>query len=152
MIQVGRSQARRVLLMQSNRELEDMGISRHLLLEGVKSWPWRDGEQQNTVEQPLPVQVPTRAQRRDEKRAIRELQALSNAELQDMGISRGGIVDAVRHGRRDDQERSPIVPRKLRETLQNVNTKAVNTPSLASNETDDKPPQAPLSGGTKQVA
>ena len=33
------------------------------------------------------------------RRALREVGALDDAALLDMGISRGGIEDAVRHGR-----------------------------------------------------
>jgi len=44
-------------------------------------------------------------------RTIRELRAMSNAELSDMGISRGGIVDAVRNGRPEPELEAP---RRLR--------------------------------------
>ena len=106
MTQVGRNQARRVLLTQDLRALEDMGISRHLLLQGTEAWPWREGEPTNTR-----VRASKLTKTRKEKQAIRELRAMSNAELNDMGISRGGIVDAVRHGRDSDQIE---VPRRLR--------------------------------------
>lgn len=107
MTNIGRAQARRVLLTQSDRSLEDMGISRHLLAKGVDAWPWREGEVKV-----VPTHIEETSARRDEKRAIRELRAMSNAELRDMGISRGGIVDAVRNGRRDDTEFA--VPQPLR--------------------------------------
>ena len=110
MTKVGRSQARLVLLTQGERSLEDMGISRHLLLQGVDAWPWRDGEVAVASSH-----VSAKATRSDEKRAIRELRAMSNAELNDMGISRGGIVDAVRHGRRDETDFA--VPQPLRKAV-----------------------------------
>lgn len=102
MTNAGRSQARRVLMTQSDRTLEDMGISRHLLVEGIHNWPWRDGETETASAAEAVAQT-----RKDEKRAIRELRALSNAELHDMGITRGTIVDAVRNGRRDEEYRVP---------------------------------------------
>ncbi len=108
MIHVGRNRARSVLMMQDRRALEDMGISYHLLLKGTSAWPWRDDVVQATA-----LNTTTKPNRRQEKRAIRELRSMSNAELRDMGISRGGIVDAVRHGRRDDIE----VPTRLRKDL-----------------------------------
>lgn len=150
MTQVGRQRARQVLLMQGQRELEDMGISRHLLLQGVQAWPWRDESAPTKVEQPAPATRLTRAQRRAEKQAIRTLRSLSDAELRDMGVSRGGIVDAVRHGRRDDLERTPIVPRRLRTTLKDAKTDEINTQVAASNETDDNPPLTPQTGGSVQ--
>ena len=106
MTHVGRNQARRVLLSQDPRTLEDMGISRHLLLQGVDAWPWREGEVAM-----VPTRVSKLAKSREEKRAIRELRAMSNAELSDMGISRGGIVDAVRNGRPEPKLEAP---RRLR--------------------------------------
>lgn len=38
-----RIRTRRELLDRSNRILEDIGISRALLEDGVHAWPWRDG-------------------------------------------------------------------------------------------------------------
>ncbi len=38
-----RIRTRRELLNRSNRFLEDIGISRALLEDGVNTWPWRDG-------------------------------------------------------------------------------------------------------------
>ncbi len=106
MTNAGRSEARRVLLTQSDRQLEDMGISRHLLVQGIHTWPWREGE---VVAKTAAVEetVTAAQKRKAEKRAIRELRSMSNAELHDMGITRGSIVDAVRYGRRDDEYRVP---------------------------------------------
>ena len=109
MTRVGRSQARRVLLTQDQRALEDMGISYSLLLKGTSEWPWR--EDTEAAEYAPIKDTPSR---RDEKRAIRELRAMTNAELRDIGISRGGIVDAVRNGRLDNVE----VPNRLRKDLE----------------------------------
>lgn len=38
---MGRARAREVLLGNSDRMLEDAGLSRELLESGVKAWPWR---------------------------------------------------------------------------------------------------------------
>lgn len=95
MIQKGRNQARQVLLSQNDTILEDLGISRGLLESGLKAWPWK-----TTVEQPAPeLAVKRQYNWLEELRAIRELRALSNKELLDIGINRGSIVDAVKNGR-----------------------------------------------------
>lgn len=107
MTKVGRSQARRILLAQDVRSLEDMGISRHLLVQGVDAWPWREG--QVTVSE---QRITKLAQSRKERRAIRDLRAMTNAELSDMGITRGGIVDAVRNGRPDAETLKPLALRE----------------------------------------
>jgi len=145
MTRVGRARARSVLLMQDERSLQDMGISRHLLLEGVDAWPWRDGE-----EQPLPTQYVDAAKRREEKRAIRELKRMSNAELSDMGISRGGIEAAVRFGRRDEYAPMNALPQQLSTRLKDAKTNTVTSPAEAANTPIDTPPHAPLSGGSSQ--
>lgn len=113
MTKLGRGQVVRVLMTQDDRTLEDMGISRHLLLQGVDAWPWREGEVAV-----VPQRASKLANSRKEKRAIHELRAMTNAELNDIGISRSGIVDAVRYGRTNQssgQESSQEinVPRRL---------------------------------------
>jgi len=94
----GREDVRQVLLNKSPRALEDMGIDPYLLQQGVDAWPWREGEVQAK-----PARVAAVAKTREQRRAIRELRSMSNAELSDLGISRGSIVDAVTHGRPMDQ-------------------------------------------------
>lgn len=85
----GRKMAREVLLDKSDRELEDMGFSRTLLNAGISHWPWRV----NTDEQ---SQLLTPAVEKD---AIRALRTMTDRELFDLGITRGTIVESVRHGR-----------------------------------------------------
>lgn len=75
----------------SDRTLEDLGISRSLLSQGVQSWPWKSNVALNNT-------VKT-SKRSEIKAAIKELQAYNNRELADMGISRGEIVDVVMNGR-----------------------------------------------------
>lgn len=94
MTRQGRYQARGVLLSQGNAVLEDLGISRELLESGVSAWPWK-----LVVDQPVPVVTTQQFSWGERRRAIRELRALSNKELQDIGISRDSIVDAVKNGR-----------------------------------------------------
>jgi len=89
MIKRGRIAARRILLMQDDKQLHDIGILRRELLGGVKNWPW-DG---SATEQKLASQSVK------EHKAIRELSNYSDHELQDIGISRGMIADAVKNGR-----------------------------------------------------
>ena len=78
------------LLMQlDDRTLADINISRELLDQGVKSWPWHMPQDSVAV---ASVAQGIRA-------AVKELDSYSDAELADLGISRGAIVDAVLHGR-----------------------------------------------------
>ena len=84
----GRRMARDILLDKSDRVLEDMGFSRTLLNAGVSQWPWRIDDE-NT-----PIITP-----KVEAHAISQLQAMSDRELFDLGITRGTIEESVRHGR-----------------------------------------------------
>lgn len=92
-----RERARIELLRLDRRLLDDAGISVALLHEGVGSWPWRlDGE----------VTALEDARRsknlvKEQKQAMRELYAMSDAELADLAITRGDIKRVVREGRRD---------------------------------------------------
>lgn len=86
-----RADARRRLLSMSDRNLEDIGISRKLLEQGVAAWPWRESE--------LAVRAAERSSELGRARAIRELRAYSDRELNQLGLSRVGIVEAVTHGR-----------------------------------------------------
>ncbi len=94
----GREEARLVLLNKSPRELEDIGISPYLLKKGVAAWPWSESS-----DNAQPTSVGSISISKEQRRAIKELRNMSNAELNDMGISRGSIVDAVKNGRSVDQ-------------------------------------------------
>lgn len=96
-LQQGRVKVREVLLRYDDRYLDDMGISRHLLAKGVQAWPW----QEDMEPQPTPAESRTLVV--DEQKAIRELQRCSDAELRDIGITRGTILQAVRFGRQGSQ-------------------------------------------------
>ena len=92
-----RSRLRQDLLRMDARLLADIGYSRELLEEGVRAWPWltptepAEGLGKPNLGRPL-----TEA---DYSAAVAELKACSDADLLDLGLTRGGIEDAVRHGR-----------------------------------------------------
>jgi uncharacterized protein YjiS (DUF1127 family) len=92
-----RSRLRQKLLRMDERRLSDIGYSRALLEDGVRAFPWR-----------LPIDSIVRLgrlnfsdafRRSDYAKAVAELHAYSDAELSDLGLSRGIIEHAVRHGR-----------------------------------------------------
>ncbi len=85
----GRVEAHKILVVQDEKTLIDIGIDRHELLGGVKNWPW-DG---SVTKQKAAEKVTGRT------RAIRELNSYSDRELHDIGINRGMITDAVDNGR-----------------------------------------------------
>lgn len=92
------AQARYELLDHSDRQLADIGVSRELLQQGVQAWPWRvaaDG-----TGQPLPEPVQShRLSRREIDHAVAELNAYSDAELDELDLRRSEIRHAVRYGR-----------------------------------------------------
>ena len=108
-IESGRSIARQHLLGQSERMLRDAGFSRELLEQGNRAWPWRIEADAAPVTASAPVATPvvepvgeSVAVARSEREltaAMAELDTYSDAELNDLGISRAGIAEAVRHGR-----------------------------------------------------
>jgi uncharacterized protein YjiS (DUF1127 family) len=88
---------RKNLLGLPPRTLADIGISAELLADGIRAWPWLTPAEDlapltfanlgRTVAEP------------DYAAAIAELEACSDADLLDLGLTRGGIEDAVRNGR-----------------------------------------------------
>lgn len=80
---------RQLLLQLDDRTLTDISISRELLEQGVRAWPW-------TIPSDHADVAFTASTLRT---AVRELETYTDAELADLGISRGGIQDAVLHGR-----------------------------------------------------
>lgn len=93
---IERSRLRQRLLRMDDRRLEDIGYSRALLEDGVRAWPWR-----------LPIDSIAGLGRFElgsfrgpsYAKAVADLQAYSDAELSDLGLSRGTIEHAVRNGR-----------------------------------------------------
>ena len=88
---IARERAREVLLRMSDRALADAGFSRELVESGVKAWPWR-------AEEPAQL-TPLKFDTVNAHKAIDELAAYSDKDLQDLGISRSGIPEAVKLGR-----------------------------------------------------
>lgn len=88
----GRTLAREHLLRYDDRMLADSGFSRELLQKGVSAWPWRTLEAQDASSYGNPA-LKTRAQ------AITDLKSLDDAELADLGLTRGTIEQSVISGR-----------------------------------------------------
>lgn len=88
---------RTMLLTMSDRQLEDVGISRALLVQGVKQWPWREDLTTQNVSQPR-VEQPGKFKAAQISKAIRELSDMSDSQLRDIGIDRGSIRHAAKHG------------------------------------------------------
>lgn len=84
---------RQQLMSLSDSQLEDVGISRVMLTEGVAKWPWRESDAQH-----LSVQ-PARMNAKQINSAIRELSGMSDKDLRDIGIDRGSIRHSVINGR-----------------------------------------------------
>ena len=116
----GRRVAQQELMKLSDRQLEDFGISRYLLIEGISAWPWKTENDveaafsrvKNTSSSDIAVdglkQVPGVMQdvaathkRTEIKKAINELNAYSDRELAELGVTRNGIEEAVRFGRQN---------------------------------------------------
>jgi uncharacterized protein YjiS (DUF1127 family) len=91
----GRERARHELLRLDPRLIEDAGLSRELLHQGIGSWPWRLKDEAEALEASRAANYAAKA----EKRAIQELSAMSDKELADLAISRGDIKNVVRFGR-----------------------------------------------------
>lgn len=91
---IERSRLRHNLLQLDARLLADAGFSRALIEAGVRAWPWRAPE-----EPAGSLHFGRPATEADYRAAIAELQSYSDSELQDLGLSRGAIPEAVRNGR-----------------------------------------------------
>ncbi len=88
----GRVLAREHLLRYDDRMLADNGFSRELLEKGIAGWPWRTETEQDAL-------LSSNTTLTSQRRAIADLKTLSDAELQDLGITRGTIEQAVVSGR-----------------------------------------------------
>lgn len=87
----GRRKALAELNTMSDRTLEDLGVSRSLLSQGLQSWPWKSNMEV--------ADIPKQSKSSEIKAAIRELQSYNDRDLADLGISRGEIADIVKNGR-----------------------------------------------------
>ncbi len=97
----GKVRARQELLRMSDRQLEDFGFSKALLLDGVKAWPWRtDADYSDDLQAGFAAAAAKPVQNsRVVNQAINELSAYSDRELAELGVTRYGIEEAVRYGR-----------------------------------------------------
>ena len=85
------------LLKLDARLLADAGYSRELLEAGVRAWPWRIPAEPAAGFAALGAGKPlTEA---DYRIAVAELESYSDADLLDLGLTRGAIPEAVRNGR-----------------------------------------------------
>ena len=92
---IERSRLRQELLRLDTRLLADAGFSRALVEEGVRAWPW-------TAPGEPPASFGSGARHlteSDYRAAITELESYSDTQLLDLGLTRGAIPEAVRHGR-----------------------------------------------------
>jgi uncharacterized protein YjiS (DUF1127 family) len=92
-----RSRLRKKLLKMDARRLDDIGYSRALLEDGVRAWPWRAPI--DTIAALGRLNFSEAFRRSDYAKAVAELNAYSDAELSDLGLTRGTIEHAVRNGR-----------------------------------------------------
>ena len=87
-----RQLVRNELMALPDYRLADLGFDRAALATGVKAWPWRlDGQEfvaPETESQPV-------MSRRELRQAERELAAMSDRELFELGIARTDIRRAV---------------------------------------------------------
>jgi len=100
------------LLGLSDRQLEDYGFSRELLMEGASAWPWRmdsvadavsvganlKSEGLTTAPEVVQVAAP-KVTKRSIRKAVKELNGYSDRELAELGVSRQSIEEVVRYGR-----------------------------------------------------
>jgi len=169
------AEVHRVLLTQSDRALEDMGISRALLEGGVSNWPWtvpaednfslhagknaeKNAANSNAVAQ---TEVARKSNRQQIAAAIRELNAYSDHQLRDLGIHRGMIKDAVMNGRYGIDNIKPVkASTELAHASEEVSMAAPKVANVgftqqSANDTDlPQPPMTPPNsgGGSRQAA
>ncbi|MDH3451568.1 MAG: DUF1127 domain-containing protein [Gammaproteobacteria bacterium] len=88
---IGYERARQAMLQLPDRTLDDIGVSRALLEQGVSAWPWREQSAKAAL---LSNNAPL-----DVKPAIAELRRYGDADLNELGIARSQIETVVVHGR-----------------------------------------------------
>lgn len=96
---VARSRVRYELLAMDDKLLADAGFSRELLEQGVRAWPWHVDDESETSVRFNTASAGKSLSKTDYAKAVAELNAYSDAELSDLGLSRAQISSAVRHGR-----------------------------------------------------
>ena len=101
----GRRMARTELLNMSDRQLNDFGVSRHLLIEGISAWPWREASAEELTGEGL-ASIPAITNVRksvigtkDIEKAVKELSSFSDRELAELGVTHHSIEESVRYDR-----------------------------------------------------
>ena len=107
-----KSRLRQQLLGMSDRQLQDFGFSREMLIEGVAAWPWRidtvadavaagtDLTKEGISIAPVVSQIAApKVSKRKIRKAVKELSSYSDRELAELGVSRNNIEEVVRYGR-----------------------------------------------------
>lgn len=97
----GRSKTLSHLSTLSNSQLEDLGFSRELMAQGISAYPWKAQDFNS-----MPTLTETRATSKEIKDSIKELEALNDRDLADIGISRHEIEEVVINGRHNDKTRA----------------------------------------------
>jgi hypothetical protein len=85
---VARARVQSTLLTMGPEWAEKYGYSWEALRQGIDAWPWRRSGEAKVEEKEI-------------RRAICELNRLSDRELRELGLARSGIESAVRFGHPD---------------------------------------------------
>lgn len=125
----------------SDAELNDLGITRADIAEVVRYG------RKGLEEQPLSVNAARKTSRAEQARAAKELFAMSDAQLEDIGIIRADIKDLVRNGKKTANGQT--LPGKLANGLVAVfkGPIVVSKDNVVAANTDlaPKPPRNPVS-------
>ena len=131
------------LRAMSDSDLKDLGVTRDNIVEVVRYG--RGG----LVEQPMAANAARKTTRGEQARAARELAAMNDAQLEDIGIIRGDINDLVRYGKKSIKGQT--LPGKLVNGFVALYYKGPVVVSnatfavAANTESAPKPPRNPLS-------
>jgi uncharacterized protein YjiS (DUF1127 family) len=107
---VERSRMRKDLLRLDDRLLFDIGYSRELLEDGVRSFPWRipaEPEKRFAWTYSTVFAAREAVTEAELEEAVEALAAYNDAELRDLELTRDSIDSAVRHGRPGYPEAQP---------------------------------------------
>lgn len=85
---IAKARVQSTLLTMGPEWVEKYGYSYQALRRGVDAWPWRQPTEKIREEKEI-------------RRAIHELNRLSDRELRELGLARSGIESAVRFGHPD---------------------------------------------------
>jgi uncharacterized protein YjiS (DUF1127 family) len=128
------------LRAMSDAELHDLGITRGNIVEAVRYG--RAGLE----EQPMPVSAEHRSTRAEQKKAAYELEAMSDAQLEDIGIARADIATLVANGRPAETKARPSTDTRapLHSGLVLVSANDSEAANSDLNDNAPKPPRTPV--------